>query len=88
MNCLVECKTSIKLYDMDGIDIAFIVFAVVCCLFFMFLAWNSPSAETKEQKKPKAPQQTLTPAEREMQEQTKLLRRLYWLTFWNSLKKK
>ena len=73
---------------MDGIDIAFIVFAVVCCLFFMFLAWNSSSAETKEQKKPKAPQQTLTPAEREMQEQTKLLRRLYWLTFWNSLKKK
>ena len=73
---------------MDGIDIAFIVFAVVCCLFFMFLAWNSPSAETKEQKKPRALQQTLTPAEREMQEQTKLLRRLYWLTFWNSLKKK
>ncbi len=73
---------------MDGIDIAFIVFAVVCCLFFMFLAWNSSSAETKEQKKPKAPQQTLTPAEREMQEQTKLLRRLYWLTFWNSLRKK
>ena len=73
---------------MDGIDIAFIVFAVVCCLFFMFLAWNSSSAETKEQKKPKAPQQTLTPAEREMQEQTKMLRRLYWLTFWNSLKKK
>ena len=73
---------------MEGIDIAFIVFAVVCCLFFMFLAWNSSSAETKEQKKPKAPQQTLTPAEREMQEQTKMLRRLYWLTFWNSLKKK
>ena len=73
---------------MDGIDIAFIVFAVVCCLFLMFLAWNSPSAETNEQKKPKAPQQTLTPAEREMQEQTKMLRRLYWLTFWNSLKKK
>jgi hypothetical protein len=73
---------------MDGIDIAFIVFAVVCCLFFMFLAWNSSSAETKEQKKPKAPQQTLTPAEREMQEQTKMLRRLYWLTFWNSLRKK
>ena len=73
---------------MEGIDIAFIVFAVVCCLFFMFLARNIPSAETKEQKKPKAPQQTLTPAEREMQEQTKMLRRLYWLTFWNSLKKK
>ena len=73
---------------MDGIDIAFIVFAVVCCLFFMFLAWNSPSAETNEQKKAKAPQQTLTPAEREMQEQTKMLRRLYWLTFWNSLRKK
>ena len=73
---------------MEGIDIAFIVFAVVCCLFFMFLAWNSSSAETKEQKKPKAPQQTLTPAEREMQEQTKMLRRLYWLTFWNSLRKK
>ena len=73
---------------MEGIDIAFIVFAVVCCLFFMFLAWNIPSAETNEQKKPKAPQQTLTPAEREMQEQTKMLRRLYWLTFWNSLKKK
>ncbi len=73
---------------MEGIDIAFIVFAVVCCLFFMFLARNSPSAETKEQKKPKAPQQTLTPAEREMQEQTKMLRRLYWLIFWNSLKKK
>ena len=73
---------------MDGIDIAFIVFAVVCCLFFMFLARNIPSAETNEQKKPKAPQQTLTPAEREMQEQTKMLRRLYWLTFWNSLRKK
>ncbi len=73
---------------MEGIDIAFIVFAVVCCLFFMFLARNIPSAETNEQKKPKAPQQTLTPAEREMQEQTKMLRRLYWLTFWNSLKKK
>ena len=54
----------------------------------MFLARNSPSTETNEQKKPKAPQQTLTPAEREMQEQTKMLRRLYWLTFWNSLKKK
>lgn len=73
---------------MDGIDIAFIVFAVVCCSIILYSTWNSPSAETNEQKKPKAPQQTLTPAEREMQEQTKMLRRLYWLTFWNSLKKK
>ena len=73
---------------MDGIDIAFIVFAVVCCSIILYCTWNSPSAETNEQKKAKDPQQSLTPAEREMQEQTKLLRRLYWLTFWNSLKKK
>ena len=53
---------------MDGIDIAFIVFAVVCFSVILYCTWNSPSAETKEQKKPKAPQQTLTPAEREMQE--------------------
>lgn len=64
---------------MEGIDIAFIVFAVVCCLFFMFLARNSPSAETNEQKKPK----TLTPAEREMQEQTKRIRKMYDLMWWD-----
>ena len=73
---------------MDGIDIAYIVVCVVCFSVILYCTWNSPSVETKEQKKPEAPQQTLTPAEREMQEQTKLLRRLYWLTFWNSLKKK
>lgn len=73
---------------MDGIDIAFIVFAVVCCSIILYSTWNSPSAETNEQKKPKDSQQSLTPAEREMQEQTKMLRRLYWLTFWNSLRKK
>ena len=73
---------------MEGIDIAFIVFAVVCFSVILYCTWNSSPAETKEQKKPKAPQQTLTPAEREMQEQTKMLRRLYWLIFWNSLKKK
>ena len=73
---------------MDGIDIAYIVVCVACFSVILYCTWNSPSTETKEQKKPKAPQQTLTPAEREMQEQTKLLRRLYWLTFWNSLKKK
>ena len=73
---------------MDGIDIAYIVVCVVFFSVILYCTWNSPSVETKEQKKPRALQQTLTPAEREMQEQTKLLRRLYWLTFWNSLKKK
>ena len=68
---------------MEGIDIAFIVFAMVCCLFFMFLARNSPSAETNEQKKPKAPQQTLTLAEREMQEQTKRIRKMYDWMWWD-----
>ena len=68
---------------MEGIDIAFIVFAMVCCLFFMFLARNSPSAETNEQKKPKAPQQTLTLAERKMQEQTKRIRKMYDLMWWD-----
>ena len=53
---------------MDGIDIAYIVVCVVCFSVILYCTWNSPSAETKEQKKPKAPQQTLTPAEREMQE--------------------
>ena len=70
---------------MDGIDIAFIV---VCFSVILYSTWNSPSVETNEQKKDKDPQQSLTPAEREMQEQTKMLRRLYWLTFWNSLRKK
>ena len=62
---------------MDGIDIAFIVFAVVCCSVILYNTWNSPSAETNEQKKPKAPQQTLTSVEREMQEQTKRIRKMY-----------
>ncbi len=73
---------------MEGIDIAFIVVCVVCFSVILYSTWNSPSVETNEQKKDKDPQQSLTPAEREMQEQTKMLRRLYWLTFWNSLRKK
>ena len=68
---------------MDGIDIAFIVFAVVCCSIILYSTWNNPSAETNEQKKPKAPQQTLTPAEREMQEQTKMMRKMYDLMWWD-----
>ena len=68
---------------MEGIDIAFIVVCVVCFSVILYSTWNSPSVETNEQKKDKDPQQSLTPAEREMQEQTKMLRRLYWLTFWN-----
>ena len=67
---------------MEGIDIAFIVFAVVCFSVILYCTWNSPSVETKEQKKPKASQQTLTPAEREMQEQTKMMRRMYDLMWW------
>ena len=67
---------------MDGIDIAYIVLCVVCFSVILYCTWNSPSAETNEQKKPKAPQQSLTPAEREMQEQTKMMRRMYDLMWW------
>ena len=67
---------------MDGIDIAYIVVCVVCFSVILYCTWNSPFAETKEQKKPKAPQQTLTPAEREMQEQTKMMRKMYDLMWW------
>lgn len=59
---------------MDGIDIAYIVVCVVCFSVILYCTWNSSSA--------KAPQQTLTPAEREMQEQTKMMRRMYDLMWW------
>lgn len=68
---------------MDGIDIAYIVVCVVCFSVILYCTWNSPSAETKEQKKPKAPQQTLTSAEHEMQEQTKRIRKMYDLMWWD-----
>ena len=68
---------------MDGIDIAYIVVCVVCFSVILYCSWNSPSAETTEQKKPKAPQQSLTPAEREMQEQTKMMRKMYDLMWWD-----
>ena len=68
---------------MDGIDIAYIVVCVVCFSVILYCTWNSPSTETKEQKKPKAPQQTLTLAEREMQEQTKRIRKMYDLMWWD-----
>ena len=35
---------------MDGIDIAYIVVCVVCFSVILYCTWNSPSAETKEQK--------------------------------------
>jgi hypothetical protein len=67
---------------MEGIDIAYIVVCVACFSVILYCTWNSSPAETKEQKKPKAPQQTLTPAEREMQEQTKMMRKMYDLMWW------
>lgn len=68
---------------MDGIDIAYIVVCVVCFSVILYCTWNSSSAETNKQKKPKAPQQSLTPAEREMQEQTKMMRKMYDLMWWD-----
>ena len=68
---------------MEGIDIAFIVVCVVCFSVILYSTWNSPSVETNEQKKDKDPQQSLTPAEREMQEQTKRIRKMYDLMWWD-----